>query len=173
MLNAVDKLVRAVALYCGGIVLALLMAVILTDVVGRYAFNHPLFGSLDLATILLVLVVACAIGYGGRTGAHVTADMVTTVAGPTFDWLSGVAVKLLAAGIVAIWAGQLFSTGRVSDRLGETTQLLNIPYGPIYTLLSIGIALYALVLLVEAVVLAIHRDVPLLDDESRRMGSPE
>jgi len=85
-LHAIDRVVRAVALYCGGAVLAALMTVILIDVVGRYVFNSPLYGSLDLAVVLLVLIVSCAIGYGGRTGAHVTADMVTTLVGPRFEW---------------------------------------------------------------------------------------
>ena len=51
----IDRVVRAVALYCGGAVLAVLMMVILIDVIGRYVFNSPLYGSLDLAVVLLVL----------------------------------------------------------------------------------------------------------------------
>jgi TRAP-type C4-dicarboxylate transport system permease small subunit len=103
MLRLVDKMVRAVALYCGGGVLAVLMTVIIVDVTGRYVFNAPLSGALDLSIVLLVLVVSCAIGYGGRTGAHVTADMVTTLVGATFEWISGVLIKLLAAGVTAVW----------------------------------------------------------------------
>ncbi len=71
----------------------------------------PLDGSLDLSIVLLVLAVSCAIGYGGRTGAHVTADMVTTVVGPQFEWVSGLCIKTLAAGITAIWSWRLFVTG--------------------------------------------------------------
>jgi TRAP-type C4-dicarboxylate transport system permease small subunit len=157
-----------VALYCGGAVLAALMTVIIVDVVGRYVFNSPLYGSLDLAVVLLVLAVACAIGYGGRTGAHVTADMVTTLVGPRFEWLSGVGIKLLAAAVTAIWSWRLFVTGQTAARLGESTQLLNIPFSPIYQALAVGIGLYAVVLLAEALVLAVRREVPPLVDESRR-----
>ena len=55
---AVDRVVHAVALYCGGAVLAALMATIIVDVIGRYVFNSPLYGSLDLAVVLLVLAVS-------------------------------------------------------------------------------------------------------------------
>ena len=72
LLQVIDRIVHAVALYCGGAVLAALMITILVDVVGRYAFNAPLYGSLDVAVVLLVLAVSCAIGYGGRAGAHPT-----------------------------------------------------------------------------------------------------
>jgi len=173
MLTLVDKVVRAVALYCGGTVLAVLMTVIIVDVTGRYVFNTPLSGALDLSIVLLVLVVSGAIGYGGRTGAHVTADMVTTLVGQTFEWISGVLIKLLAAGVTAIWSWRLFVTGQTAGRLGESTQLLNIPFEPVYKALSIGVGLYAVVLFVEAGVLAVRRQVPLLIDESRAMGSPE
>jgi hypothetical protein len=123
LLTLIDKIVRAVALYCGGAVLAILMTVIIVDVTGRYVFNTPLDGSLDLSIVLLVLAVSCAIGYGGRTGAHVTADMVTTVVGPTFEWISGLGIKTLAAGVTAIWSWRLFITGTTAGRLGESTQL--------------------------------------------------
>src|SRR5499426_4146269 len=108
MLGFIDRVTRIVALYCGGVVLAALMTVIIIDVTGRYLFNWPLFGALDLSTVLLVLVVACAIGYGGRTGAHVTADMVSTLVGPRFEFYSGVLIKVLAAGVTAVWSWRLF-----------------------------------------------------------------
>ena len=167
LLRAIDRVVHAVALYCGGVVLAALMTIIIVDVVGRYVFNSPLYGSLDLAVVLLVLTVSCAIGYGGRTGAHVTADMVTTLVGPQFEWISGVFIKLFAAGITAIWSWRLFMSGQMAARLGESTQLLNIPFSPVYKALSIGVGLYAAVLFIEALVLAVTREVPLLVDESR------
>ena len=164
LLRAIDHVVHGVALYCGGAVLAALMTVILIDVIGRYLFNSPLYGSLDLAVVLLVLAVSCAIGYGGRAGAHVTADMVTTVVGPRFEWISGIAVKLLAAAVTAIWSWRLLVTGQTAARLGESTQLLNIPFAPVYTALAIGVGLYAVVLALEALVLALTRAVPLIDE---------
>jgi TRAP-type C4-dicarboxylate transport system permease small subunit len=170
ILALVDRVVQAVALYCGGLLLGGLMVMILTDVTGRYLFNAPLFGSLDLAVVLLVLIVACAIGYGGRTGAHVTADMVTSVVGPRFEWVPGLLIKTLAAAVTAIWAWRLWVTGTTAGRLGESTQLLNIPFEPIYKALGVGIGLYSAVLIAEAIVLARRGAVPLLDD--RLNGAP-
>jgi TRAP-type C4-dicarboxylate transport system permease small subunit len=171
MLGFIDRVTRIVALYCGGVVLAALMAVIIVDVTGRYLLNWPLFGSLDLSTVLLVLVVACAVGYGGRTGAHVTADMVSTLVGPRFEFYSGVAVKIAATAVVSVWSWRLFVTGNVARRLGESTQLLNIPFEPVYKALSFGVGIYALVLAIETIVLIRTGKVPLLLDESRAMRS--
>jgi TRAP-type transport system small permease protein len=177
MLASIDRITRAVALYCGGILLFVLMGFIVVDVTGRYVFNSPLYGSLDLSITLLVLIVASSIAYGGRTGAHVTADIFATLLGPTFEWLNGIFIKLFAAIITAIWCWRLFVTGRTAARLGESTLLLNIPFEPIYFALGIGVGLYSLVLFTEAVVLALTGSVPLLSDESRiivdaRAGEP-
>jgi TRAP-type C4-dicarboxylate transport system permease small subunit len=172
LLQAIDRIVHAVALYCGGAVLAALMITILVDVVGRYAFNAPLYGSLDVAVVLLVLAVSCAIGYGGRAGAHVTADMVTTVVGPKFEWVSGVCIKILAAAVTAVWSWRLFVTGQTAARLGESTQLLNIPFSPIYLAFAIGIGLYAAVLAIETLALAITKRLPLLT-EGNVAGRPQ
>jgi TRAP-type C4-dicarboxylate transport system permease small subunit len=171
MLGFIDRVTRIVALYCGGVVLAALMIVIIVDVTGRYLLNWPLFGALDLSTVLLVLAVACAIGYGGRTGAHVTADMVSTLVGPRFELYSGIAIKIAATAIVSVWSWRLFVTGNVARRLGESTQLLNIPYEPVYKALSFGVGIYALVLAIETIVLIRTGKVPLLIDESRAMRS--
>jgi TRAP-type C4-dicarboxylate transport system permease small subunit len=171
VLNFIDKVTRTVALYAGGIVLATLMTVIIVDVTGRYLFNSPLDGALDMTTVLLVLSVACAISYGARTGAHVTADMVTTLVGPTFELYSGILIKILATAMVSIWSYRLWVTGSVSGRLEESTQLLNIPFEPIYKALSLGVGLYAVVLAIETITLIRTGRVPLLIDESRAMRS--
>ena len=56
---------------------------------------------------------------------------------------------------MAIWSWRLFVTGRTAARLGESTQLLNIPFAPVYMALSFGVGLYAAVLVIEALVLAV------------------
>jgi len=50
VLAIVDRLTRAVALYCGGVLLFVLMGIIVVDVTGRYVFNSPLYGSLARST---------------------------------------------------------------------------------------------------------------------------
>jgi hypothetical protein len=79
----------------------------------------------------------------------------------------------MAAAITALWSWRLFVTGSTAGRLEESTQLLNIPFQPIYYALAIGIGLYSAVLFAELLVLIRTGAVPLLSDESRKMGSPQ
>lgn len=169
----IDRLVHAVALYCGGIILAVLMAVTVLDVTFRYILDRPIGGSYDYSIVLLVLVVACSIPYGARGGAHVTADLFTHFTSPQADRVMAIVVKLFLSGMCAVWAWQLFLSGRTATRLGEATLLTNIPFEPFYQALALGVGLYSLILLCETLSLAIKGDVPLYGDEAGSNGSGE
>jgi hypothetical protein len=79
--------------------------------------------------------------------------------GPRADRIIGAAVKFCLVGLVGVWAWQLHVAGRSASRLGEATLLTNIPFEPFYQALAIGVGIYAVVLLLEACLLALasHR----------------
>ena len=106
MLVWIDRIVHAFALWFGGAVLMALVALTVTDVTGRYFFDRPVYGSLDLYGVLLASVVAVCIPYGQRTGAHVAADIFANVAGPTADRI----ITIIVRSISALVAGPFTST---------------------------------------------------------------
>lgn len=173
MLSVIDRVVRAIALFCGGLILIALMGVTLADVVYRYVLNAPIFGSQDISILLLVLVVAFCIAYGGRTGAHVAVEVFGKLGGAVFERISALFVRAAGAAVMALASYQLFQSGRMATELEEGSQLLNIPFEPFYDALAVGVGLYAILLALEAVYLAVTGHIPLLVDESRETGSPE
>lgn len=166
MLDWIDRIVHAFALWFGGLVLLIMLALTVVDVGGRYFFNWPVYGSLDLYGVLLASVVAVCIPYGQRTGAHVSADLFAALASPGVDRAITVVVRTLCAMIAGVWACYLYFAGNTAALLEESTQLLGIPFQPIYYILAIGIGIYALALLAEAITLAMTGDIPLLNDRS-------
>jgi TRAP-type transport system small permease protein len=173
MLGVIDRLTRAVALYGGGGALFALLGLIVADVTGRYGFNAPIFGSRDVYGVLLALIVAVSIGYGGRSGAHVAADVFTHLIGPRTERVIGLLTKLLAAVIMAAAAWQLFVSGRLAARLGESTQLLGIPFQPVYAALGVGFGIYAIVLILEAWTIVMAGHAPLLTETASAPEPPE
>ena len=90
------------------------------------------------------------------------------VAVGTIVWLGS--EVMFFAGLFAIY----FTLRSTSPELwAQETQLLNIPFEPVYKALSVGIGLYCAVLVAELFTLIRRGRVPLLEDESRAMGSPE
>ncbi|MGE0563201.1 MAG: TRAP transporter small permease [Pseudolabrys sp.] len=174
MLAWIDRIVRALVLWFGGAVLLALLALTVIDVTGRYFLDWPLYGSLDLYSALLASVVAISIPYGQRTGAHVSADVFAHIASPAVERFIALLVRLVSAAVAALWAWHLYRSGNTAALLEESTQLLGIPFQLIYYILSVGIGLYAVILIVEAAAQMTSGRVELLVDRSQAtMVSPD
>ncbi|MBT8409095.1 MAG: TRAP transporter small permease, partial [Alphaproteobacteria bacterium] len=71
--NLADRLIGLSATI-GAIGLFIEVSVILVDVIGR-AFGRPLYGSQDLVTMTMVLVVFGGMALCDRTGGHIAVDI--------------------------------------------------------------------------------------------------
>ena len=149
MLRLVDRLVRLVALL-GGVVLLGLMLLTVADVSLRYLFNSPIFGAQDVARLALLVVVACSFAYGGRAGAHVAVDLIGFVAPKGLLRWTDLLVRCGAGVMLAIVAWRSYLNGLGAAEYGEASSLLAIPFLPFYFIIAVGLALYVVVLLVEA-----------------------
>jgi TRAP-type C4-dicarboxylate transport system permease small subunit len=158
-LAKVDRLARGIALWGGGAALLGLMALMVLDVGLRYGFNAPLFGAHDVAKLLLLSMVALAVGYSARTGGQVAVEFFGQFLGPRFIRWSGVAMRFLALAMLIVMALQLGRSALNAGRFGESSMALGIPFAPFYALLALGMLLYALVLAAEIPMLLSGRSV--------------
>ena len=150
--RTVDRLLRVLAL-TGGAVLLDLMALTVIDVTLRYVFNAPLFGGQDIAEMALLAVVALSVAYCGRSGGHVAVDLLGQVLSRRAGRVLDAAVRLASVAILSMLVWRCFVNGLDAAEYGEASSLLNIPYLPFYFLLSAGFAIYAAVLVLEALAL--------------------
>lgn len=138
--------------FSGGAVLFAMMLVTAADVIGRSAFNHPLKGSQELASVMLVLVVFFGVAYTAVKKGHVRVELLLMTLRPKsrllLETLSGFISLALSLGIA--WQG--FVQMAVQRERFATTALLKIPLWPFALLLSLGAALLCLVLLWQLVV---------------------
>ncbi len=170
-LRQLDRLIERLTFLVGGIGLAVM--VLLTSwnvVVMRKALNDPIVGAEDILILNLVILVAVAIPYGGRSGAHIEIEIFETWMSKTFARWSLVAMKLLAIPLVAILAWRLFKSGASAREFGEATQQLLISYEPFYFAMGAMIALYATILIADLILLLAGRilaPMPEPDGEAR------
>ena len=162
-----DRWVERLTFLVGGIGLAVM--VLLTSwnvIVMRKALNDPIVGAEDILILNLAILVAVAIPYGGRTGAHIEIEIFETWMSKAFARRPLVAMKLLAAPLVAILAWRLFESGVSAREFGEATQQLLISYEPFYFAMGAMIALYAAILVADLVLLLAGRNlVPMPDPD--------
>ncbi len=158
VLDLVDRAVRPVALYAGGLAVIGLASLVVVAVVCRYVFNAPIFGADDFNQILLVLTVAFSIGYSGRTGGQVVVEILGIVSGPKLTRWTDIVVKSAGCAMIAVLVWMLVESGVNAAKYGETTLSLELTLQPLFWALAFGMALYGLVLMAEIAALIRARD---------------
>jgi TRAP-type C4-dicarboxylate transport system permease small subunit len=149
-LDRLDRALTLVALYGGGLTLAFLTLLNVFNVlIMRKAFNAPIKGAEDLLVLALVVLVALAIPFGARTGAHIEIEVLDAALSKTFGRVSLIVMKAFGAIILAIMSWRLFDAGSNAALFGESSQTLLISFAPFYYMLSVSVGLYCIVLLLE------------------------
>lgn len=160
LLQRLDKLLGWIALFGGGVVLSFLTVFSAFNVlVMRKAQNDPIKGAEDLLVLALVVLVALAIPYGARTGAHIEVEVLEHWMSKAFACRSMVAMKLVGCAVVLVLAWRLLDAGANAAEYGESSQTLLISFTPFYFTLAIGLGLYGVVLLLEIWQLVRHGEV--------------
>ena len=150
LIKHLDKVITWVSLLCGGVTLLFMTVFSVWNVlIMRKALNSPITGAEDLLLLSLVVIVALSIPLGSRTGAHIEIEVLESYMSKGFAKWSMILVKLLGTVLLATMSWRLWHAGQSADRFGETTQQLLISYEPFYYMLSVSIALYAAVLLLD------------------------
>lgn len=149
-LDRLDRALTLVALYAGGLTLAFLTLLSVFNVlVMRKALNAPIKGAEDLLVLALVVLVALAIPFGARTGAHIEIEVLDTALSKSVSRRSLIAMKALGAVVLAIMSWRLFDAGTSAARFGESSQTLLISFAPFYYLLAVSVGLYCIVPILE------------------------
>lgn len=161
-----DAVLTWVAFIGGGLTLAFMTLFSVWNVlIMRKALNSPIVGAEDLLILSLVAIVALAIPFGARSGAHIEIEVLESSMSQSFARWSMVFVKLLSLALLIVMAQQLWHAGDSAVRFGETTQQLLISYQPFYYALAVSIALYAAVLVLDIVGLVRGKNVMSLKME--------
>lgn len=123
--NIADRLIGLSATI-GAIGLFFEVGITVVDVVGR-AFGHPLYGSQDITTMAMVIVVFGGMALCDRNGGHIAVDVFER---RYPDWLNkgaDILSALLGAVIFFGIAYAVLESAKISVMLNLNTNLLNLP----------------------------------------------
>lgn len=120
-----DRLIHLSATL-GSLALVVEVVVILVDVIGR-AFGKPLYGSQDLVTMTLVIVVFGAMALCDRAGGHIAVDLLERYYPPRMNLIIDIVAALIGALIFAGLAWAIWESSKLSVMLNLSTNLLLLP----------------------------------------------
>lgn len=168
-IQLMDRYLTWMALLTGGALLAFMVFLGTFNVlVMRKVLNNPIQGAEDLLILSLVLLVAIAIPFGGRVGAHIEIEILESRMSPGFAKWSLFVVRVCSAALMLLMSYELMKAGGKAVKFGETTQQLIISYEPFYYALSLCVAIYVVILGTDAWQLwrtGEIKQIPLGDDQ--------
>lgn len=137
--------------HVGGAVLLGLVALVAFDIAMRRVLHVPFLGGLEMTELAMVIIVALGLPYCAALGGHVSVDLFGKFLDrPALRWVNAL-VHLAGALLLAVvaWRTVLHAIG--SYRWGDATNMMAIPKYPFQLVTAAGAALFAAVLLGQAV----------------------
>jgi len=129
--------------------LAIMMFLMATDVIGRYFFNSPLRGGLEMVEYLMALIVPLSVAYCASHRAHVVVDLVVDHLPKIVRQILNIIVTMLSIIFVALISWQSFLYIFEIRDSGLTSAVLKIPAYPFVASVFIGMTVFALTMFVH------------------------
>lgn len=145
----------------GSIGLMILVGVTVVDVVWRYGLNDPIFGLLDISTMVSSVVVACAVTWAALKKAHVAIELIEAHFGDKFLRPLARVIDLLTGLLFCTACYALIKKSRCGFECGNITDNLAIVHTPFYWALAFSMGFCGAFSLWNAL-----RPAPTLSEES-------
>ena len=134
----------------GSFVLYIMMALVIVDVGGRFLFNKPIAGNIELTEILMVFAIYFGMAYTQRENGHVGMDLfITKVLKGKAYYLNNIVIIFLSLFINIMIAYYSFGQALVTYHNKSTSIYLNIPMWFLPLFVSIGTIILCLRLSLE------------------------
>lgn len=129
--------------YAAGLVLVGLLALTVADITGRTVFNNPVPGTVEVTSLLLVVLVFLGLGHSEDLGDHITVDLLYVRSGKSLKLILDVFADILSVFVIAAMAFQLYHFGLRQQDAGAESPVLEWAVWPFVMIAAAGSALYA------------------------------
>lgn len=144
-----DRLTRWLH-YLSGVLLVGLMLMIVANVVGRWLFNVPVQGSVELTEVAMVGIVFMGLAYAQVNEDHIRVDLLYEQLGDRGRRVLGLFAALVSFVTVVVLTWRLWDYVGVLEASGRTTSSLRLPLYWVAWVAVAGSAIYAIGVLVTA-----------------------
>jgi TRAP-type C4-dicarboxylate transport system permease small subunit len=149
MSAALSRLARGFAVL-GGLCAGAVALMVVVSIAGRALWSRPIQGDIELTQFGIALCISLCLPWAQVQRANIIVDFFTQKAGPAvLRGLDGLGAVLLAL-MVALLAWRTAVGAQAVREAHEATMILDLPMWWAYALLAPGLALTAVVALVQA-----------------------
>ena len=130
-------------------VLASMMFLMAADVIGRYFFNSPIPGGLELVEFMMAIIVPFGIAYCALHRSHVAVDMIVERFPRTLRQAVDTLTTLVSVVFIAILCWQNILNVFDTYDSNMTSAVLKLPSYPFVVPVALGMGLFAGILIVH------------------------
>ena len=128
------------------IVLFFMMALTFADVVGRYIFNSPITGALELTEFSMAIVIFLGLALLSTEEGHVTVDLFDSFIPDKIKVVQTIIVNMVSAVVMGVISWQLWVKAGEAAEYGDRTQFLALPMAPLIYFMSIMVGITSMVM---------------------------
>ena len=147
--GTIDRITRSLSiLSC--FVLGIMVLLVVANVCGRFLFEQPILGIVELIEMMMVIIGFFAIVYTAIHRGHVRVDLLLSrLSIRTKAILSSIGFLLSAATFAIITYQGTINAIYYAKNLEQTSTVLAVPFAPFKFIMALGCLLLSLRLLVE------------------------
>jgi len=152
MMQGFDKAVRRVTnilCYTAAVMLAALMLLGSSDVIGRYFFNKPIKGTFEISEILLAGIVFFGLAYTSSIERHVRVDTFVLLFSPRLQAIIGCIISFLSLIVFFLIGWQGAELAMKSWEQHRLIDVIYVPIAPFQLFVSLGALTVCLELIVQ------------------------
>jgi len=128
----------------------MIIIILVINVVGRFIFNKPLLGTVEIIEMGMVIVGFIAIPFASYKRSHVRVDFLVSYFPQKARLILSVIGFFLSFGITGIITYQsIILAIKYVHTLGQATPLLNIPYAPFRIFMAFGLLITCVKFLID------------------------
>src|SRR5699024_5782383 len=128
-----------------------MMLLVVVDVSGRYLFNKPIAGNIELTEILMVLTIYSGIAYTQRNEGHVGMDLIFDKLKGKFYYLNRILLTIISLLINIVVMIFSYEQAIETFRNKSTSMYLHLPMWILPVIVSVGTLTLCLRLLLECI----------------------
>jgi TRAP-type C4-dicarboxylate transport system permease small subunit len=157
--KSIQSIIR-VLLVIAAVALMTMMGIVVANVIGRIFFKSPVLGTVELAGLAGVVLIAVAVGITEREHRNVIVEVVSRRLPPRTRAIAGAFTLFLSLGAIAFLSWAVFGSALHAATTGEHTETLVIATAPFEFIWAIGALILCLFLLqhmIEAIIKGVKK----------------
>lgn len=170
------SVIRQLNLYMHYVAAAALLGIFgltVADITGRSVFNNPISGTIEVTSMILVVLVFLGLAHSEDLGDHITVDLIYVRLGDRGQKVLHVFADVLSIVVLGLLAYRLYQFGFRQIASGAQTPVLKWPLWPFAFVAAFGTLLYMVSTLMKFILLLMGRPVEAPDPAAVEGGGRE